>query len=97
MRRRRPLRLQLIARPGYAPSAVAFPPDRSWAPTYLHREAARQRLAVRLLGPAALKSEALSTKWRSEVYGVPEFARWWATQPALPPRSFRIFLSILHA
>lgn len=97
MKRTRPLKLQLIARPGYAPTAVAFPPDRGYKGTFLDREFERATLAKRLLGAAALKSEGLSGKWESEVYCVPEFGRWWVTQPLPPPREFRIFLEVLRA
>lgn len=97
MKRTRPLKLQVIARPGYAPTAVAFPPDRGWKATFMDREFERAELARRLLGPAALLSEPLSAKWKCEVYCLPEFGRWWVTQPAPPPREFRIFLRVLRA
>jgi hypothetical protein len=92
------MKLMLIARPGYAPTAVAMPPDRGPKEHYLGRHYDRLQLALRLLGPKVEYDEALSTRWKSEVFCAPEFGRWWRRQPGTPPNEYRIFLETLkHA
>lgn len=86
------MKLMLIARPGYAPTAVAMPPDRGSRKAYLDRHYERLLLAERLLGPDADYDEVLSTRWKSEVFCAPAFGLWWRGQPNPPPKSYRIFL-----